>query len=182
MKFGPAALDLLKNVGSRGGPDKRLGGFVVQGNVVLDRFGQLPDATKDAPPKAVDRQIPKESFYHVEPGGAGRSEVKMKPWVALLPGFDLLMLVGGIVVTDEVNRPPAGGFFANQVQETDPFLMAVLVHAGSNDVAVSRVHSREQRGGAVSFVIMGQGLATPFLKRQSRLRAVQGLNLTLLVA
>src|ERR1035438_5261047 len=133
-------------------------------------------------PHTVHREISKETFNPVEPGGTRRGEVEVKPRVAFLPAFDLLVLMGGVVIADEVNLLAGGCVTANPVKKSNPFLMAVPVHTSSNDLAIGGIHGREQRGGSVSLVIMGHGLATPFLERQSRLRAIQGLDLTLLVA
>lgn len=59
--------------------------------------------------------------------------------------------------------------------------MAVARHAGANDGAVNRVQCGEQGGGAVTLVVMGHGPAAPFLDGQTRLSAIQGLNLALLI-
>jgi hypothetical protein len=67
-------------------------------------------------------------------------------------------------------------------QEADPLLMPVTLLAQTDYFAVQRVESREQRSGAIAFLIVRHGSGPAALQRQSRLRAVQGLNLTLLVA
>ena len=108
--------------------------------------------------------------------------MEVKPRVAFLPAFDLLVLMGGVIIADDVNLLAGGCITANQVKKSNPFLMPVPVHTSPNDLAIGGVHGREQRGGSVSLVIMGHGLATPFFERQSRLRAIQGMNLTLSVA
>ena len=46
---------------------------------------------------------PEPAFDLVEPGGAGRGEVQMEPWVGGEPGADRRGLVGGQVVADQMH-------------------------------------------------------------------------------
>jgi hypothetical protein len=55
------------------------------------------------------------------------------------------------------------------VEETDELLMAVTLHVVSHDGAVEDVESGEQRGGAVTLVIVGHGTGATRLHRQVRL-------------
>src|SRR5450755_1351237 len=130
----------------------------------------------------MDCEVSEKALHHIEPRSAGWSEVEMKPGVAPLPGLDFVMFMGGVVVADDVDLLVFRGAFANQVQEADPFLMAVFFHAGSNDFAVRRIHGGKERGGPVALIVMRQGLATPLLERQARLRSIQCLDLALLIA
>jgi len=59
--------------------------------------------------------------------------------------------------------------------------MAVLLHALANDLAVGDIQGGKQRCRAIALVVVSHGLAPSLLDRQSRLRAVQRLNLALLV-
>jgi hypothetical protein len=43
-----------------------------------------------------------KSFYHVKPGSAGGCKMQVKASMARQPGFDLWMLVGGVVVDNEM--------------------------------------------------------------------------------
>ena len=62
-----AALDLLQDVIGRSGPDKRLGIFVVNCDVFLNRLDQISYAVKHTPAKIFVGEVSKESFDHVEP-------------------------------------------------------------------------------------------------------------------
>lgn len=108
--------------------------------------------------------------------------MEVKPGVAPLPGPYLRMLMGGIIVADDVARFFGRRASADQVKEANPFLMTMLVHAGSNAVAVGCIQRSEERGGSIALVVVGQCLAPPWLERKARLSAVPGLNLTLLIA
>jgi hypothetical protein len=70
----------------------------------------------------------------------------------------------------------------DEPQELDPLDVAVPRLAHRDHAAVERVERREQRGRAMALVVVGDGAGTPALHRQARLRAVQGLDLALLVA
>ena len=106
----------------------------------------------------------------------------MKPRVALLPGFHLVMFVRGIVIADEVNLLVLWGAPANQIEETQPFLMPVLVHASADHAAIGGVHRGKKRGRSIALVIMGHGLAATLFERQSRLGAIESLDLALFIA
>src|SRR6266567_5417427 len=59
--------------------------------------------------------------------------------------------------------------------------MVVRGHEGTDDAAISHVHTGKKRGGAVTFIIVRHGSTTPFLPRQPGLRTIQGLDLTLFI-
>ncbi len=182
MKFLSTAFNFFENV--RGGccPDNGLRLRIVRGNVCFDRFSQFIDAPKDTPPQAVDRKIPEETFDHVKPGSTGRSEVKMESGIALLPGFDFRMLMSGVIIADDMDLLVGRRRFRNQIEKSNPFLMAVLWHAGSHDAAIGRIHRRKERGGPVAFIVVSECFATSSLERESGLSAVQSLDLALFIA
>jgi hypothetical protein len=59
--------------------------------------------------------------------------------------------------------------------------MAVAPHAAADDLALQHVERGEEDGRAVALVVVGRGPGPALLQRQSRLGAVQGLDLGLLV-
>ncbi len=92
------------------------------------------------------------------------------------------MLMGRVVVTDDMNLFFRRNIAANQIEEANPFLVAVFVHVCSNDFAAYRIHRGEQRCGAITLVIMGHCLTSTLLERKPGLSPVQGLNLAFLIA
>ena len=76
--------------------------IVMSLDVVEDRLLQLSHALEPAASQALLRQIPKPAFDQVQPGAAGRREVHVKPRVTREPAPDLGMLVGRVVVGDQV--------------------------------------------------------------------------------
>ena len=67
------------------------------------------------------------------------------------------------------------------IEEADEFEVAVALHAAADHRAVEHAEGGEQGGGAVALVVVGHGPAAPGLDRQSRLGAVERLDLALLV-
>src|SRR5262247_2986326 len=59
--------------------------------------------------------------------------------------------------------------------------MAMTFHALPNDFAAKYIECREQGRHAVALVVVGHRTSAPLLHRQSRLGAVEGLDLALLV-
>ena len=81
----------------------------------------------------------------------------------LQPSLHLGVLVRSVVVDDEMHFALLWCSLVNEPQELQPFLMAVLVHAGSDDGAVQYIQCGKQRRRAMAFVIMSHRLAATFL-------------------
>ena len=94
---------------------------------------------------------------------------------------DVGMLVGGIVVDDDMDRLFLGHSGLDDVQKPDELLMAMALHALANNLALKDNERREQGGDAMALVIMGYGASAPLLHRQTRLSTIKRLNLALFV-
>src|SRR5438105_11435879 len=68
------------------------------------------------------------------------------------PGADLGMLVGGVVVDDQVQFPRGRGLTIDLVEEADEFLMSVTRHALADDTPLQYVERGEQCRRAVALV------------------------------
>src|SRR5215210_2040923 len=101
--------------------------------------------------------------------------------MALQPSLDLGMLVGRIVIRDQVNLLALRGLSVNEPQELDPLLMTVSWHAGSDHRPVQSIECREQSRRPVALVVMGHRATATWHERQSGLRSVECLNLALLI-
>jgi len=102
--------------------------------------------------------------------------------VFLQPLFHLEVLVRRIVVADQMQLFAFGRLALNLAQEVEPFNMAVALRATGNHRTIERTHGGKQRGGPMALVVMGHRFRSAFLERQSGLRAIERLHLTLLVA
>ena len=74
--------------------------------------------------------------------------------VAVEPGADLGMLVGGVVVEDDVDDLAGRRLGLDRVQEADELLMAVALHVAADDGAVEHVERSEQGRGAMALVVV----------------------------
>ena len=91
----------------------------------------------------------KKTLDHVQPGGAGRGEVHVKAAVPAEPPLHALVGVGRVVVADQVHVQVRRDLFVDEIEEPDPFVMAVTGQAGADDVAGQRAERGEQ--GVVPF-------------------------------
>src|SRR5438067_203242 len=91
------------------------------------------------------------------------------------------VLVSGVVVNDRIDRLSLGKLRVDIIEEADELLMPVALHVATDDGAVENVEGGKQGGCAVAFVIVGRRPGAAGLHRQSRLGAVEGLDLALLV-
>jgi IS5 family transposase len=91
------------------------------------------------------------------------------------PGLHLGVLVGGVVVADDVqNLPGVGdGDFFEEFQES---LVPVLGVAGVGDLPGGDVEGGEQAGDPVPGVVVGLPLGDPRAHRQDRLAALEQGN------
>jgi hypothetical protein len=69
----------------------------------------------------------------------------------------------------------------DRVEEADELLMPMLLHAMSDDLAVQHVEGGKQRGRAIPDVVVCHSAAATLLHRQAGLRAIERLDLALLV-
>ena len=70
------------------------------------------------------------------------------------PLAHLRMLVGRIVVYEGVDHFSHRDLLVDRVEEADELLMARALHVAADDGAVKDVEGCEQRGGAVTFVVV----------------------------
>ena len=89
-------------------------------------------------------------------------EVEGPAWMTHQPFANLGMLVGGVVVGDGMDEFAGRHGPLDRVEEADELLMAVLLHAKADDLAVQHVERGRQRGGAVSDVVVCMVPQRPF--------------------
>src|SRR5450756_1036003 len=97
------------------------------------------------------------------------------------PLTHLRMLVGCVVVDDSVDRLLDRDLRLDGIEEADELLVPVALHVAADDGTVEDVESSEQRGRTMAFVVMGHRSSTARQHRQTRLGAVERLDLALLI-
>src|SRR6266850_6854083 len=94
------------------------------------------DRAEDAAADALSRHLREKVLDGVEPRGRGRGEVEGPTRVTCQPGQHFGMLVGGIVVEDDMDRPIGRDLALDSIEEANEFEVAVALHAAANHGAV----------------------------------------------
>ena len=97
------ALYFFEDVGCLGGPDKRFGVGVMPIDVIADSRNQLLDIAENSTSEPILREIAEEALHHVEPTTVGGREVHVEAPVASQPLLHFGMLVGGVIICDQIN-------------------------------------------------------------------------------
>ena len=97
------------------------------------------------------------------------------------PGFHAGMLMGAVVVDDEVEVKAWRGFLLYFLEKADEFLMAVTGQAVADHLSVEHAECRKECRRPVTPVVVCAGSQAPLLHGKPRLGPVEGLDLALLV-
>ena len=97
------------------------------------------------------------------------------------PGPHLGMLVGGIVVDDEMDVEPGRHIGFNVTQEGEELLVTMAGSALSDDRTVEHVEGGEQRGRAMTLVVVGDAFDIAEPHGKYGLGSFEGLDLALLI-
>ena len=95
--------DLFDDGTGGSGPDEGLGVGVVVIEVVFDCGLQLDDGAEHAATDALSGNLGEKALYQVEPAGRGRRKMHVETRMPGQPRLDLGMLVGGVVVGDQMD-------------------------------------------------------------------------------
>ena len=87
------------------------------------------------------------------------------------------MFMGAVVVQDNVNGFAGWHLGLEGIGEVDELLMPVALHTTADDLAFEHIESGEQRGGAVTHVIVSYRASPTCRHGQAGLGAVEGLDL-----
>ena len=86
-----------------GGPHEGPTGFIVLGDEVIDLGNQIFDAGEGAAAHGLFSDVREEALDLIEPGAIGRNEVNMPSWATSQLRLDPRVLVGAVVVYDQVH-------------------------------------------------------------------------------
>ena len=98
-------------------------------DVLVDRCLQFGHAGEHSSAQTFGRDVAKESLHHVQPRRRGRREVHVKSWVFGQPLLNSRVLVGGVVVGDQVQRLSLGRLAVDFAQELQPLRVDVALLA-----------------------------------------------------
>ena len=155
---------------------------IVFGEIVIDGGLQLGDALEDAAPDALACDLGEEALDEVQPGRRSRNEVQFEAWMPLQPRLNFALSCASC--SCRLSR------WRSRCLAT---VRSIFFRKRMNSLARCRgrhspmtlpglhVRSSEQRRCAVALVVVRHCGRTALLHRQARLRAVERLDLALLV-
>src|SRR5665213_4006548 len=111
------------------GPCEGLWCLVCLGDEAVDGGLEIDDGSEDASFQTSLGQLGEVALDGVEPGARGWREVEDKTLMPCEPGTNLGMLVGRVIVEDNVNDLSGRDLGFNGVKEPDELLMPVALHA-----------------------------------------------------
>src|SRR5580704_17570560 len=121
-------MDLRQDLLDCGRPDERLWLFVVLFQIVFYRPLQFLHTEEGSMANAFVRELAKPALPQIEPRGTGGREVKLKPAVFSQPVPHLRMLVGSIVVKDQMQIQIWRKLTVQSPHESQELLMAMVRH------------------------------------------------------
>jgi hypothetical protein len=86
-----------------GSPDEGLGIMIGLRDETVDHGLELDEGAEDAALDAAPRELSEEAFDGVKPRAGSRGEAGDEAGMPAEPGFDLRMVVGGVVIDDDVD-------------------------------------------------------------------------------
>ena len=176
-----AAVEFREDVLGLGGPNERLGLAIPFSDEGVNGFDQVGNTGEAAASHRLAGEFGKPALDQIEPAGAGRNKVNLDPRALGEPALDARLFVGAVVVEHQMQFERSGVLCVELAQELQELVVAVAIEATAADLAGRDIQGGKQGGRAVPDIIVGPSAAAPAFERQSRLRAVQRLNLALLV-
>ena len=116
---------LLEDLRGRLRPDERPGVLVVGLDVLLQARFEVADGVEDAAADPLLRQRAEEALDQVQPRGTRRDEVEVDVFRAFGPRLHLLVLVGRVVVQNDVDLSPLRHLLLDLAEEPEHLLVAV---------------------------------------------------------
>src|SRR5258708_1501676 len=92
----------------------------------------------------------------------------VKSWVLGQPCLHLGVLVGCVVVSDQMELLVLGRIAIDPAQEAQPLLMTMLCLALANYTSIEDVHRRKQCRHPIALVVVGHRLTATSLEWQAR--------------
>ena len=113
------------------------------GQISIDGGLQVSDRAEDAAADALPGHLGEEVLDRIEPGGRGRSEVESPTRMARKPSQNFGMLVGGIVVENDVDRLASRDVALDGIEEANEFEVTVTLHAAADHRPVEHAERGE---------------------------------------
>jgi len=163
------------------GPDKGFWVGVAMFDPLDDSRLKFGNTAEDAAAYLLARDLGEKAFHEVEPGRRCWDEVQLEARMAFEPALHGRGLVRGVVVDDQMEIEIRECLLVDLLQELNEFLGTMARQAFADDLAGRHVEGGEQGCRAVTLIIMRHSAGATLFERQSRLGAIEGLNLALFV-
>ena len=150
-------------------------------NEQIDFFSELPGAPKRSPANRLSGDDPEPRFDLIEPGRVGRGEMDMISGFPCKPGTNLLVLMGRIVVHDNMHVQLRRYIHVNVPEKLQQFLMTMSFFRLRKNTPSGNVQSSKNRQRSMADIIMGLAFSVNKTKRKGWLKALKGLALAFLV-
>jgi AraC-like DNA-binding protein/CheY-like chemotaxis protein len=173
--------DLGEDFVSGFGPDEWFRRPVANGQILANGGFERPRAAMRAALDLLLRQGGKPALDQVQPRGARRGEVHMKPRMASKPSAHPRRLVRPVVVENQMNVEVRRRVRVDRVQKLQELLTAMPPVQFANHPAGGHIERGEQRGRPVTHVIMRAPFRLARAQRQNRRGAVERLNLAFFI-
>src|SRR3972149_11707600 len=125
-------------------PDEWTRGLVVVAPVGANRGDESRHAAEGSATDPFACDLGKEALDEVQPRGPGGGGVEVKSWMLDHPRRHGRMLVGAVIVQDEMDVSPAGGWPLDLVQEGEKFGVRVAGLARLDHMPLEDIEGGEQ--------------------------------------
>ena len=127
--------------------------LVVVSHEVIDLGHQFLDAAEGATPDGFLGDVPEETLHLIQPGTVGGNEMDVPARPQGEPGFHTRVLVGAVVVHDQMDVETLRHALLDAPQEGEELLMAVARLASGEHRAAEHVERRTPCAFRVSRLI-----------------------------
>src|SRR5258708_33514614 len=142
---------------------------------------EFSDVVEGSSPDALASDFGEEPLDEVEPGTGCRREVQCEAFVSRPPALDGRRLGGGVVVEDQMQIEMCGRLAVDCFQKRQELVCPMACQTFADDGTGRHIERGEECCCAVALVIMGHRAGTALFQGQTRLRAVECLDLALLI-
>ena len=144
---------------------------------LLDAFAQVRYRGEGAAPDRALRDQAEPTFHLIQPGTVGGRVVDVETRMTREPAFDFGVFVRAVVIDDEMQIQVRRHGLINMPEKAQKLLMPMARLALSEHGTFGDIECGEQRGRAVTIVVMRDALEISQAHWQNRLTALKRLNL-----
>src|SRR5512139_1459896 len=131
--------------------------LVVIVDIVSDSSNQCRHILERTSTDAFDGKLSEPTLDQVHPRTGCWNKVQMEPWMPFEPRLYAGMLVGAVIVYDQMQIESGWDLSVYSLEKTDEFLMPMVGHAVADHLAIEHTEGCKESGRTVAFVIVRHG-------------------------